>query len=170
MEDLLDTRGGGRGGGSDDEQMREYLAKIYKNYRTLYEMVQKESEMIRLHPLMQNASRALKEMDIGDAILRRALGKDKSTISQIRAFYDATRQVNDCLNRQWRRNFFKQQTREARRNDPYLDRNTTRGRGADDRYDDRDSRDRRSRDRDGSRDRRDSRGGRGGRRDRDDDR
>jgi len=176
--DRSGSRDRGRGG-KDDEG--DYLARIYKNYRTLYEMVAEESEMIRRHPAMRYAKRNVRQEDLGDQILRRKLKRGDVT-TQLREFYDITAGVVDCMNKKYRRSFFMSASKESRRDNPDLDRDETRGRGYDDDRRDRgrgSSRDRDRRTRRGSdelglkddrrrrRDRDDDDDRRGGRRDRD---
>lgn len=69
-------------------------------------MVKEETDCIRRHPNMRYSTRAVRELDVGDAILRRTLD-DASPLQMLRQFYDNCGQVKDCLNKQFRAQFFR---------------------------------------------------------------
>jgi len=150
--------------------------RIYREYTALYTMVKEETDCIRRNPGMRYSSRAVRELDVGDAILRRTL--DEGTpLQMLRQFYDNCGQVKDCLNKQFRQQFFRVMRSSgdrggdssSRRRESSRDDGRTRDRDERERSsryrDERDSRDRdRGRDEDKGRDRYDDR-----KRDRDDD-
>lgn len=139
--------------------------RIYREYKALYDMVKEETDCIRRHPGMRYSSRAVRELDVGDAIIRRTLDEG-SPLQMLRSFYDNCGQVKDCLNKQFRQQFFRvrrsgggdggdsSRRRESSRDERTRDRDD---RGS--RRDERDSRDRdrSSRDDDKGRDRYDDR-------------
>jgi len=174
---------------------KEKLKQVYRDVTTLYNMVKDECEAIRNHQSMRYASRAVRELDVGDAIIRRTL--DEGNLDDMLSdFLDATEQIKNCMNKQYRTNFFRssrdrrtpgssgrerdegrsRRDRDSReRRDRDGDRDRDRGRDRDDGGRDRDrdrgDRDRggrdRDRDRDSGRDRDKDRGGRDRDRDRD---
>merc|ERR1719445_1166159 len=140
-------RDGRRGGGEGDLGLRSYIDNIYKSYRALWQLMNEETDQIRRHPLMRYASRTIRELDTGDFVPRRVLDKDVGTLKALQQFYDITSAVKDSLNKDYRKHFFRESGRAARRIDKDSDKDqiTSRIRGGDT---DRGDRDRRGRDRD----------------------
>merc|ERR1719150_255857 len=108
---------------------------------------------------MRYGARAIRELDVGDAVIRRTIDDD-SPFKMLRQFYDNCNQVKDALNKQYRQAFFRtvrgdrsESRRESSRDDRRDDRD---GRSSRHR-EDRDSRDRDRRDDDKGRDRYDDR-------------
>lgn len=95
-----------RSGDRDEKDLVDYVVRIYREYKMLYDMVKEETDCIRRNPGMRYASRAVRELDVGDAILRRTLDEG-SPLQMLRQFYDNCGQVKDCLNKQFRLNFFR---------------------------------------------------------------
>jgi len=170
-----------RGGDRDENDLKDYVVRIYREYKALYDMVKEETDCIRRHPGMRYSSRAVRELDVGDAILRRTLDEG-SPLQMLRQFYDNCGQVKDCLNKQFRQQFFRvmrsgggdrgdssSRRRESSRDDGRTrDRDERSSRYRDEKDSYRDSRDRDRRDDKGEKgrsDRRDEDKGRSDRRD-----
>lgn len=73
----------------------------------MYSMIMDESNVIRKHSVMRYATRSTKELDRGDAAYHRSLDTDRGVADMLRSFEDTTMQIKDCLNKQFRNQFFR---------------------------------------------------------------
>jgi len=125
--DERDGRRRSGGGGGYEDQLKDKIQKLYKEYCDVYKMIREESSQIRMHSTMRYAFKKLREEDKGDVRALRDLRESDSPIDMLKCFCSEAKEIRQKLNKKYRAHFFKKSTergdsdRYSRSSEPYRD-------------------------------------------------